>query len=412
MKYLSVKEVAEKWNITERRVQHFCKDGKIHGAEKWGASWRIPNDAERPDDRRTREAKKTKRFYMPMPRKTPFLIMTDLYHTVGMADECADKLENHPEAQMLFRADIEYTRGNIDEVLEQARLILSLHTGFFAVLSGGMLLALCAVWKSDINLWKEAKQHICEAPCKDEKDREIVNLAIASVNSALHDITDFPDWFSYGNFDKFPVDALPAARVYYVKYLVISAKKHALKEKDFEDVTGLGLLRVIPFIVNPMISQVRADKTVVPEIYLRLLLATTYHYIGDDKSAVEQIDAALDIALPDRLLGILAEHRRSLDTVLDDRLKLRDVEMYKKYKELYKVYEQGWAKLHSIVCDKNISVTLSPREREAARLASFGLSNPEIAKRMNISLPSAKSLIFYAMNKTGAQSRSELVIYI
>ena len=275
-----------------------------------------------------------------------------------------------------------------------------------------MLLALCATWRGDIEMWNEAKKHICEAPCNSDSDRDLIKLAVAATNNTLYDTAEYPDWFKIGNFEHLPSDALPAARVHYIKYLIISAKALAMKEFYLEDVTGLGLMKSIPFILRPMISQVVVDRTVVPELYLRLLCAISYHYSGDDTSAVEQIEKALDIALPDKLLGILAEHRRSLDTLLDDALKARSPEIFAEYRELHGVYLHGWTTLHNQIYNKSVSITLTPREREAARLAAFGFSNPEIAQKLGISLPSAKSLIFYAMNKTGANSRLELASFI
>ena len=50
--YITVKEAAEKWEIKERAVQAMCMDGRISGATKFGKNWAIPNDAERPNDRR------------------------------------------------------------------------------------------------------------------------------------------------------------------------------------------------------------------------------------------------------------------------------------------------------------------------------------------------------------------------
>ncbi len=50
--FLTIKEIAEKWNITSRRVQKMCSEGKIPGASKFGNAWAIPEDAERPVDGR------------------------------------------------------------------------------------------------------------------------------------------------------------------------------------------------------------------------------------------------------------------------------------------------------------------------------------------------------------------------
>lgn len=50
--FLSVKEVATKWNISERRVRTLCSQGKITGAVLQGRSWQIPQNAQKPSDAR------------------------------------------------------------------------------------------------------------------------------------------------------------------------------------------------------------------------------------------------------------------------------------------------------------------------------------------------------------------------
>ncbi len=58
MAYISAKEIAEKWNISQRRVQILCSGKRIDGAFKVGEVWVIPEDAPKPEDRRTKESKK------------------------------------------------------------------------------------------------------------------------------------------------------------------------------------------------------------------------------------------------------------------------------------------------------------------------------------------------------------------
>jgi len=50
--YLSIKETACKWGISERWVNQYCTDGRIPGAERFGRSWAIPENAEKPTDPR------------------------------------------------------------------------------------------------------------------------------------------------------------------------------------------------------------------------------------------------------------------------------------------------------------------------------------------------------------------------
>lgn len=59
MEYISVKEAAKKWNVSERRVHQYCKDQRIPGLQRFGNSWAIPEDAVKPlNPRKKKENKK------------------------------------------------------------------------------------------------------------------------------------------------------------------------------------------------------------------------------------------------------------------------------------------------------------------------------------------------------------------
>ena len=47
--YISVKEAAEKWKISDRLVRRYCTQGRIEGLRREGKSWLIPEDAEKPE---------------------------------------------------------------------------------------------------------------------------------------------------------------------------------------------------------------------------------------------------------------------------------------------------------------------------------------------------------------------------
>ncbi len=415
MERITVREAAEKWKITARRVQELCKMGLIPGAEKFGHNWTIPADIARPLDGRSKAGKAAKKdpdAYRALVRRSPFLDMTDLYNTPGTADAVIASLAYHAEARALFQAEIAYSRGEIDKVYERANYFLEQRNGFYAMISGGMLLGLVAMWKGDINLWHQAKKHMYEAPWKGENDRDIIALSIASTDLSIRNTRDFPEWFYRGRFEHLPADAHPAARVFYIKYLLIYAQELAAGQFYLEDVTGLGLMRSHPFIMEPMIAQAVADKTVMVEIYLRLLCAITYHQTGDDTNAVFHLDRAIKLCLPDRLYGPLVEHRRQLGLFLDERLLLIDPEAAKKVKELHKKLHEGWVKIHNAVMEDNISAKLSDREREVARLAAFGLSDNQIAEQLHITKSSVKSMIQMARNKTGVKDRKDFGAYI
>lgn len=50
--YMTVKEAATKWNLSDRRVRVLCSEGKIPGAYQEGRGWKIPIDAKKPADGR------------------------------------------------------------------------------------------------------------------------------------------------------------------------------------------------------------------------------------------------------------------------------------------------------------------------------------------------------------------------
>ena len=49
MKYLSVKEIAGKWNVSERSVRNYCASGRVEGAFLTGKTWNIPENAIKPE---------------------------------------------------------------------------------------------------------------------------------------------------------------------------------------------------------------------------------------------------------------------------------------------------------------------------------------------------------------------------
>jgi len=55
MEYLTAKETAQKWGISERRVQVLCEQGRITGVQRLGKSWAIPSGAEKPIDKRLKK---------------------------------------------------------------------------------------------------------------------------------------------------------------------------------------------------------------------------------------------------------------------------------------------------------------------------------------------------------------------
>ena len=69
----NVKQTAAEWGISERMVSHMCKTAQISGAVKMNGIWQIPDDAQKPADRRIVSGK-----YRKEHRKKLFLSVSPI----------------------------------------------------------------------------------------------------------------------------------------------------------------------------------------------------------------------------------------------------------------------------------------------------------------------------------------------
>lgn len=402
MKLLTVKEMSIKWNLSERRIQMLCNENKIPGAVKFGKVWMIPEDAVIVNKVSKKNSK------LPLPKKTPFLDMTSIYNTKGEVDKAANVLLNNPEAYELFEAQIAYRRGEIAKVYEKTKYFLNAHSGFYAILGGGMLLAFCAIWLGDVDLWNEAKKHICEAPSKNKNDRDIISLSLAVVDSSIYDNKDYPDWFKKGNFEILPSTAHPAAKVFYIKYLCSklfeTSKNDNLKQES--------ILQIVPNIIEPLITQAVVDQTIISEIYLRLSCAVAYYQINKKEDAIIHLDKAIDLALSDGLYGILAEYVRHFNGLLEERVALININDKDKIISLYQEYVKGWNKLSKAINKKYLINSLTDQEHTIAKLIAFGIPIEEIANMQKCTEQEIKDIILNIMKKTNILDIKDFVCFL
>ena len=53
MTYLSSRELAQEWDVSEAHISKLCREGKLPGAQKDGRNWQIPDGVRRPADGRS-----------------------------------------------------------------------------------------------------------------------------------------------------------------------------------------------------------------------------------------------------------------------------------------------------------------------------------------------------------------------
>jgi len=57
--WITPQQAAEKWGITDRRVQALCAKGQVAGAVRLGRGWLIPESTPKPVDGRKNNGRKT-----------------------------------------------------------------------------------------------------------------------------------------------------------------------------------------------------------------------------------------------------------------------------------------------------------------------------------------------------------------
>lgn len=125
MRYLSVSETAEKWNISERSVRNYCAQGRVPGAFLTGKNWNIPEDATKPERRNRRgEQPKTLLDILKDEKKNKY--SGGIYHKTQIE---LTYNSNHIEGSRLTREQTRYifetnTIGlenevlNVDDIIE------------------------------------------------------------------------------------------------------------------------------------------------------------------------------------------------------------------------------------------------------------------------------------------------------
>ncbi len=96
---------------------------------------------------------------------------------------------------------------------------------------------------------------------------------------------------------------------------------------------------------------------------------------------------------------------------MEKRLSNIDKNLWSEVRNLYKIYNEGWATLSGTVRGRKVLTALTPKEREVAKLAAFRLSNQEITDKLHMSLPTVKQEIRTISEKSG-MSRSDFAAFL
>ena len=106
-KTMRIREAAQRWNITERRVSALCKEGKIKGARKQGRVWLIPADTPKPGDGRVKSGiykKSTDANRLPLPIGiSDYRLASSEYYYIDKTLMLRDFIDERPMVSLFTR---------------------------------------------------------------------------------------------------------------------------------------------------------------------------------------------------------------------------------------------------------------------------------------------------------------------
>lgn len=127
MKYLSVVEMAKKWNISERSVRNYCALGKIEGAFLTGKTWNVPEDAQKPD-RANKKVALPKTLLEVLSAEKKAKLSGGIYHTVQIeltynSNHIEGSRLTHDQTRYIFETNTIGIDGGVvkvDDIVETA----------------------------------------------------------------------------------------------------------------------------------------------------------------------------------------------------------------------------------------------------------------------------------------------------
>ena len=226
MNYLSVADIAKKWNISERSVRNYCSKGRIEGAFLTGKTWNIPENAKKPE-RMNKRKEKPKSLLAILQEEKASKYSGGIYHKTQIdltynSNHMEGSRLTHDQTRFIFETNtigIENEVLNVDDIIET--------TNHFRCID--MII-----------------DHV-----KTELNEKFIKELHFILKSGTSDSKK--DWFTVGDYKKFPNEVgnmktpLPEDVDNLMKDLL--KEYNSKKEKTFEDILDFHVQfeRIHPF---------------------------------------------------------------------------------------------------------------------------------------------------------------------
>lgn len=125
MNYLSVADIAKKWNISERSVRNYCSKGRIESAFLTGKTWNIPENAKKPE-RMNKRKEKPKTLLAILQEEKASKYSGGIYHKTQIdltynSNHMEGSRLTHDQTRFIFETNtigIENEVLNVDDIIE------------------------------------------------------------------------------------------------------------------------------------------------------------------------------------------------------------------------------------------------------------------------------------------------------
>ena len=226
MRYLSVAEIAKKWDVSERSVRNYCANGRVPGAFLTRKMWNIPENAPKPERSNKKKEKPTTLLDILRDEKAN-KYSGGIYHKTQIdltynSNHMEGSRLTHDQTRYIFETNtigIEKEVLNVDDVIETANHFRCIDM-----------------------IIDRAKLSLTEKIIKE------LHLILKNGTSDSR-----KDWFAVGNYKKLPNEvggmetALPEEVANKMKKLL--SEYNNKEEKNFEDILDFHVKfeRIHPF---------------------------------------------------------------------------------------------------------------------------------------------------------------------
>lgn len=394
--YLSLREAAQKWGVSERRINQYCTEGRIAGAQRIGKAWAIPSNAQKPGDpRRMRQQGKIPPLQTSAGGRLNHANLMPLMNTAFVPGNCqAAALAMTPGPRRdIALAEYHYFSGQPEAAAKEAEAYLT-SPDIGAKLSACLIYAYANLSLGRIPRARFALDELNAALASAGKESPEFRAAAAFVASAGAVLLHLPMPDKLPEIESFLPLLPPGLRAFalYVQAHYLYLKKEYSKSAGTVEATlAMG-----------------ASAYPIPAIYLHLVAVMDYMSLKQSEQAQGHLLTAWEMARPDDLIEGFGEHHGLLGAMLEAVIKPKWPEDFKRIIDITYRFSSGWRRVHNPITGHDVADDLTTTEFAIAMLAARNWTTQEIAEHLNISVNTVKSHISEAMRKLNVRNRKSL----